>query len=155
MHVSVVGKPLAQRDADIADGNYDMVIDSGPAPSSTPWTYFDSVYRLPLQRHQQAGFNDERYSDPAAWALVEQAAATPPSRDQGGGQDLRPARGRLPPGAARDPAVVQRGLVPGQHRYWQGYPSSTSPDDEYTPVMWAGWLGSMTTVYALAQLKPR
>ena len=38
-------------------------------------------------------------------------------------------------------------------KLWQGYPSSTSRDDHYTPVMWRGWLGSTTTVLALANLE--
>ncbi len=77
---------MGSGDSDIADGNYDMVIASGPAPSSTPWTYFDSVYRLPLQGHQEPGFNAERYSDPAAWALVKRRRRPRLSDDQGGGQ---------------------------------------------------------------------
>ncbi len=127
VHVSVVAKPLAQRDIDIADGNYDMVIDNGPTPSSTPWTYFDSVYRLPVQRQQQGGINAERFSDPAAWALVEKAAVTPPSDTKAVEQNLRPARGRFSPVPPGDPPVVQRGLVPGQHLVLAGLPLEHQP----------------------------
>jgi peptide/nickel transport system substrate-binding protein len=96
VHVSVVVKPLGQRDSDIADGNYDMVIDSGPAPNSTPWTYFDSVYQLPLQGHQQPGVNAERYSDPAAWA-------TPSSRPISFRPSPRSHCGTAGPGSRRTP----------------------------------------------------
>ena len=154
VHVSVVAKPLAQRDIDIADGNYDMVIDNGPTPSSTPWTYFDSVYRLPVQRQQQGGINAERFSDPAAWALVEKAAVTPPSDTKAVEQIYAQLEADFLQSLPEIPLWYSGAWFQANTSYWQGYPSSTSPDDEYTPVMWAGWLGSMTTVYALAQLKP-
>jgi peptide/nickel transport system substrate-binding protein len=155
VHVSVVVKPLGQRDSEVADGNYDMVIDSGPTPSSTPWTYFDSVYQLPLQSHQQPGVNAERYSDPAAWALVEKAAVTPPSDAKAAGQIYAQLETDFLQALPEIPLWYSGAWFQANTTYWQGYPSSTSPKDEYTPVMWAGWLGSMTTVYALAQLKPR
>ena len=42
----------------------------------------------------------------------------------------------------------------GNTKYWTTYPSSSSSGDQNTPVMWYGYLGAMTTVYALAELKP-
>ncbi|MGP8208843.1 MAG: ABC transporter substrate-binding protein [Acidimicrobiales bacterium] len=155
IHASVVDKPIGERDADVADGDYDMVIDSGPAPSSTPWTYFDSVYRLPLQSRQQAGFNDERYSDPAAWALVQQAAATPPYAAKAAAKIYAQLEADFLQALPEIPLWYSGAWFQANTSYWQGYPSSTSPHDEYTPLMWPGWLGSMTTVYALAQLEPR
>ena len=77
VHVSTVAKPLPSQGQDVADGDYDMVIASGPPPSDTPWSYFDAVYHLPPG--PGAGLDPERYLDPAAWALVQQAAATPSS----------------------------------------------------------------------------
>ena len=41
-----------------------------------------------------------------------------------------------------------------QTSVWNNYPSNTNPSDRYTPVMWNGWLGNMTTILALAQIKP-
>ena len=38
--------------------------------------------------------------------------------------------------------------------YWKNYPASTSRQDQFTPMMGYGWLGSTTTVYTLANLKP-
>jgi peptide/nickel transport system substrate-binding protein len=155
VHVSVLVRPAAQRDADVADGNFDMVIEDGPSPSSTPWTYFDSVYRLPLRSHQGPGVNDERYSDPGAWALVQQAAATPPTAPK----VLAGIYARLEADFLKElpeiPLWYSGAWFQANTSYWHDFPSSTAREDEYTPVMWAGWLGSMTTVLALAQLKPR
>jgi peptide/nickel transport system substrate-binding protein len=153
VHVSVLVKPVAERDSDIATGNYDMVIGNGPAPSSTPWTYFDSVYRLPLQGRQGTGFNEERYSDPSAWALVQQAAVTPPDAGKTSAKLYAELEADFLQALPEIPLWYSGAWFQANTSYWQGYPSSTSRDDQYTPVMWAGWLGSMTTVYALAQLK--
>jgi peptide/nickel transport system substrate-binding protein len=155
VHVTLVEKPLGERDSDVADGGFDMVIDNGPAPSSTPWTYFDSVYRLPLQSRQPVGFNDERYSDPAAWALVQQAAATPPDAAKASARIYAELEAEFLQALPEIPLWYSGAWFQANTSYWQGYPSSTTPHDEYTPVMWPGWLGSMTTVYALAQLKAR
>ena len=155
MHVSVLVKPVTERDSDLADGNYDMVIANGPAPSSTPWTYFDSVYRLPLQRRQDPGFNEERYSDPAAWTLVQQAATTPVSASRESAKIYAQLEADFLQALPEIPLWYSGAWFQANTSHWQGYPSSTSPGDQYPPVMWAGWLGAMTTVYALAQLKPR
>jgi peptide/nickel transport system substrate-binding protein len=110
---------------------------------------------LPLQGHQQPGVNAERYSDPAAWALVEKAAATPLSDTRAAQQIYAQLETDFLQALPEIPLWYSGAWFQANTSYWQGYPSSTSPDDEYTPVMGAGWLGSMTTVYALAQLKPR
>jgi peptide/nickel transport system substrate-binding protein len=155
VHVSVLVKPLDERDADIVNGDYDMVIDNGPTISSTPWTYFDSVYQLPLHQRQSPGLNAERYSDPAAWALVQQAAATPPTAAKTSAKIYAELEADFLQALPEIPLWYSGAWFQANTSYWQGYPSSTSPGDETTPVMWTGWLGSMTTVYALAQLKPR
>ncbi len=155
VHVSTLVKPVGQRDEDVRNGNFDMVIGNGPPPSSSPWTYFDSVYQLPLHPRQEPGLNTERYSDPAAWALVQQAAATPPSAPKTAAKIYAQLEADFLQGLPEIPLWYSGAWFQANTSYWHGYPSSTTPDDEYTPVMGAGWLGSMTTVYALAQLRPR
>jgi peptide/nickel transport system substrate-binding protein len=155
VHVSTVVTPMGQRDADVATGHYDMVIDNGPAPSPTPWTYFDSVYQLPLQSRQGPGLNAERLYDPGAWALVQQAASTPPSATKVLARLYAELEADFLQALPEIPLWYSGAWFQANTSYWHGYPSSTTPDDQYTPVMWPGWLGSMTTVYALAQLKAR
>ena len=41
----------------------------------------------------------------------------------------------------------------GNTSVWSDYPASAG-SDQNMPVMWAGYLGAMTTVYALADLRP-
>ena len=154
-HVSVLVRPPGQRFEDVLNGNFDMVIANGPPPSSSPWTYFDSVYQLPVRARQEPGFNTERYSDPAAWALVEQAAATPPTEPKTATKIYAELEADFLQALPEIPLWYSGAWFQANSSYWRGYPSSTTPDDEYTPVMWPGWLGSMTTVYALAQLRPK
>jgi peptide/nickel transport system substrate-binding protein len=154
IHVTVRVVPFATRDTDLGQGNYDMAITDDTAVDPTPWGYFDAVYHLPITAAQDQGLNVERFSDPSAWALVGQAATTPLS-------DMALLRSiyavveadflqELP----EVPLWYSGAWFQASTAYWENYPSSTSRDDENTPMMAAGWLGSTTTVYALANLKP-
>ena len=153
VHVSVEAATTGTVAKDIASGHYDMVINQQVEVSSSPWQYFDTVYRLPLPAALAAGQNTERFSDPAAWALVEQAAATPASD--------RAVLSRLYDELQVDfleqlpeiPLWYTGAWFQANTKVWRGYPSSQSKGDQYTPVMWRGWLGSATTVLALAALR--
>jgi peptide/nickel transport system substrate-binding protein len=141
------------RNADLTDGSYDMAIDNNAGPDSTPWSYFERVYNLPILSKQNAQLNWERYSDPKAWALVQEAGATPLSDTS----QLNIIYGQLESRFLQDlpeiPLWYNGAWFQAQSTVWKDYPSATDPSDEYTPVMWNGWLGSMTTVYALADLR--
>jgi peptide/nickel transport system substrate-binding protein len=154
IHVSTNIVPLRTRNADIADGRYDMVINDSSGLGSSPWTYFDDIYQLPLTATQGDGANTERDSAPADWALVQEAAATPLT-------DVTALNGiyanleldflqQLP----EVPMWYTGAWFQANTQRWQNYPSSTDRRDQYTPVMWPGWLGSTTTIFALAELEP-
>ncbi len=153
IHVSVEAVPAPALSGDVASGHYDMVINPEVGISLTPWEYFDTVYRLPISSAVSAGQNTERFSAPKDSALVEQAAATP--------LEDRAALGKLYDELQVDfleqlpeiPLWYTGAWFQANTRFWKGYPSSTSRNDQYTPVMWNGWLGSMTTVLALARLR--
>jgi peptide/nickel transport system substrate-binding protein len=155
IHVTVRAVSLRARDADVAVGNYEMVINMAVGPSPTPWAYFEDVYALPVTAEQVTGANTERFSSPAAWSLVEQAAATPTTDTAA----LRNTYSKLEGDFLQDlpeiPLWYPGAWFQANTAHWQDYPASSSPRDQYTPVMWPGWLGSTTTVYALAELKPR
>ncbi len=104
-----------QRTADLTNGNYDLALDNNAGLDSSPWSYFQRVYQLPIQKEQSAQQNWERYSSPADWNLVQQAASVPAVRHRQAEPDLLLAGEGLPAAAAGDPALVQRHLVPGQH----------------------------------------
>ncbi|MHB1498318.1 MAG: ABC transporter substrate-binding protein [Acidimicrobiales bacterium] len=153
--VSVHSAPEAALRKDINSGNFDMVINSQVGLSATPWQYFETVYRLPIPAALAAGDNTERMSDPGAWALVQQAARTPLTDSATLGRLYDTLQSDFLDQLPEIPLWYTGAWFQASTRYWQGYPSSITSSDRYTPVMWPGWLGSTTTVLALAHLRRR
>jgi peptide/nickel transport system substrate-binding protein len=154
IHVSAKFVPLATRNADLSAGNYDMAIADNSGIGPTPWSYFDAVYHLPVNAVQNPGINAERYSDPSAWLLVRQAATTPVTDTA----LLRSIYAVVEADFLQELPVVplwySGAWFQASTAYWKNYPASSSRQDQFTPMMGYGWLGSTTTIYALANLKP-
>jgi peptide/nickel transport system substrate-binding protein len=154
IHVSARFVPADALEDDISSGNYDMTIADSTGLCPTPWSYYDAVYHLPINPSKTQQLNAERFSDTAAWALVRQAAVTPPTD----GALLRSIYTVLESDFLQElpevPLWYSGAWFQASTAYWQDYPSSTGRQGHYTPMMWPGWLGSTTTVYALAQLRP-
>ena len=93
-----------------------------PALDSTPWSYYQRVYALPIAKDQDSQLNWERINSPADWSLVQQAATVPLTDTAKLDSHLHPAGDRLLRPGAGDPALVQRRLVPGQHLGLVGLP---------------------------------
>ncbi len=62
---------------DTADPTFDLVINNDVQIGNTPWTYYDYIFRQPLQKGAAKNRNFESYSNPEAWALVQQLDKTP------------------------------------------------------------------------------
>ena len=62
-------------------GNFDLVIDNNYQLSDNPWTYWNGIYHLPIisSGTGQTFANYERYSNPAAWKLVQKLDHTSPA----------------------------------------------------------------------------
>jgi peptide/nickel transport system substrate-binding protein len=142
------------RTNDMIDGNYDMMIDNNAGPDSTPWSYFNRVYQQPIQKDQSAELNVERFTDNASWALVQKASTTPTSDVKALDSIYSQLETNFLQQLPEIPLWYNGAWFQGNDSQWKDYPSATNKTDEYTPVMWGGWLGAMTTVLALAQLKP-
>ena len=142
------------RTQNMINGNFDMMLDNNAQADATPWSYFDRVYQLPIQKNDGAELNVERINDPSTWALVQKAASTPTTNTAA----LSSIYGQIETNFLQKlpevPLWYNGAWFQGNTTYWKGYPSSTTPSNQYTPVMWGGWLGAMTTVYALANLRP-
>lgn len=151
--VSPIYPQSAARNANLTSGNYDLAIDNNATLDSTPWTYFQRVYNLPIAKQQTAQLNWERFSSPADWKLVQQAGSTPltdmPKLKALYGQLEKDFLQQLP----QIPIWYNGAWFQGNTTYWTGYPASGTAN-EATPVMWGGYLGAMTTVYGLAALRP-
>lgn len=143
----------AARNQDLTDGNYDLALDNNASADSTPWSYFQRIYQLPIEKEQTAQDNWERYSSPADWKLVQEAGSTPTTDtaklDSIYSQLEKDFLQQLP----EIPLWYNGAWFQGNTKYWTNYPAAGTSDDS-VPIMWYGYLGAMTTVYALADLKP-
>jgi peptide/nickel transport system substrate-binding protein len=151
--VQVVQPSYDQRTADLTNGTFDLALDNNAGLDSTPSSYFQRVYQLPIQKQQSAQQNWERINSPADWALVQQAAATPPSDSAKLKQIYSTLEKDFLTQQAQIPLWYNGVWFQGNTQYWQGFPSSDGASQNI-PAMWAGYIGAMTTVPALAQLTP-
>jgi peptide/nickel transport system substrate-binding protein len=151
--VQVTQPSYNQRTADITNGTFDLALDNNAGLDANPVSYFQRVYQLPIQKAQSAQQNWERFSSPADWALVQQAAATPPSDTAKLNQIFGTLEKDFLTQQPQIPLWYNGAWFQGNTQYWQGFPSSTG-NNQNMPVMWPGYLGAMTTVPALAQLTP-
>jgi peptide/nickel transport system substrate-binding protein len=142
-----------QRTADITNGNYDLALDNNAGLDSSPWSYFQRVYQLPIQKEQSAQENWERFSSPTDWNLVQQAASTPPSNTTQLNQVYSTLEKDFLQQQPEIPLWYNGIWFQGNTQYWSNFPSSTG-GDQNIPAMWNGYIGAMTTVPALAQLTP-
>ena len=153
INVSVIYPQANTRTANVANGNYDLQLDNNAGADSTPWSYYQRVYALPIAKNQDSQLNWERISSPADWSLVQQAATVPLTDTA----KLDSIYTQLETDFfAQEPVIplwYNGAWFQGNTSVWSDYPASTG-SDQNMPVMWAGYLGAMTTVYALADLKP-
>jgi peptide/nickel transport system substrate-binding protein len=152
--VQVTQPSFNQRTADITNGTYDLALDNNAGLDSSPWSYFQRVYQLPIQKEQSAQLNWERINSPADWNLVQQAAATAPSDTAKLNQIYSTLEKDFLQTLPEIPLWYNGVWFQGNTQYWSNFPSSTSSDNQNMPAMWNGYIGAMTTVIGLAQLKP-
>jgi peptide/nickel transport system substrate-binding protein len=153
INVQIVEPTANQRTADLTSGNYDLALDNNASLDSSPWSYFQRVYQLPIQSQQTSTLNWERANQPADWAIVQRIAATSPSDTSTLDSDYATLEKDFLQQQPEIPLWYNGVWFQGNTQYWQDYPSSTG-SDQYVPAMWRNYLGALTTVYALAQLTP-
>jgi len=144
----------AARNTNLTDGTYDLALDNNATVAATPWSYFDRVFQLPILKQQTAQLNWERYSDPAAWALVQKIGTVVPTDTTAIQALYTQLETIFLQNLPEIPLWYNGAWAQFNTTYWHDYPTSTTPNDQYTPVVWGGWLGNMTTVLALAQIEP-
>jgi peptide/nickel transport system substrate-binding protein len=154
INVTPIYPQYAARTTDLTSGHYDLALDNNASADSTPWSYFQRVYNLPIQAQQTAQDNWERYSSPADWKLVQEAASTPTSDTTKLDSIYSQLESDFLQQLPEIPVWYNGAWFQGNTQYWTNYPSASSSADQNTPVMWYGYLGAMTTVYALAALQP-
>jgi peptide/nickel transport system substrate-binding protein len=141
------------RTQNVTDGNFDLQLDNNAGLDATPWSYYQRVYELPINKQQTSQLNWERFSSPTDWKLVQEAGTVPLTDTA----KLDSLYSQLETDFFQQEPVIplwyNGAWFQGNTEYWQDYPSSAG-SDQNIPVMWAGYIGAMTTVYALAALQP-
>jgi peptide/nickel transport system substrate-binding protein len=151
--VTPIYPQYAARTSDLTSGKYDLALDNNAGLDATPFSYFQRVYNLPIQAQQTAQLNWERFNSPADWTLVQEAGATPVTDTAKLTQIYSQLEKDFLQQLPEIPVWYNGAWFQGSTQYWKSYPASGTTD-ENTPVMWGGYLGAMTTIYALAALSP-
>ena len=133
-------------------GNYDLALDNNAALASTPWSYFQRVYQLPIAKQQTAQLNWERFNSPKDWSLVQQAGTTPLADTAKLNAIYSQLEADFLQQLPQIPVWYNGAWFQGNNQYWTNYPASGTAN-QATPVMWPNYLGAMTSIYGLASLK--
>ncbi|HET9115056.1 MAG TPA: ABC transporter substrate-binding protein [Gaiellaceae bacterium] len=134
-------------------GHFDLALDNHWQISDNPWTYWNGIFHLPILTTGtgQVNFNFERYSNPKAWALVQELDKTPLNNKN---------RIEFINNQLQTILMKNLPLIPlwynGQWAQfttlrWTNWPNSTNR--QFTPVMWGGYL-QMTGIDMITHLKP-
>ena len=136
---------------DTADPTFDLVINNDVQIGNTPWTYYDYIFRQPLQKGAAKNRNFESYSNPDAWALVQQLDKTP-MEDQATMKSLCSKLQKI--------FLTELPLIPlwynGEwsqvnNSVWTNWPSDKGV--QVQPATWNGYW-NMGAIYMLTNLKP-
>jgi peptide/nickel transport system substrate-binding protein len=133
-------------------GNFDMVINNDRQVSNTPWTYYDYIFRLPIQ-DAQTTTNFGRYENPEAWELVQQLDQTPVDDLDG----MRAIMSQLQRIHLTDLPIIPLWYNGMWSQYsnavWTNWPSAEEGANHYLPATWNGYW-NMTAILMLTELEP-
>jgi peptide/nickel transport system substrate-binding protein len=133
-----------------ADPTFDLVINNDVQIGSTPWTYYDYIFRQPLQPAASRNRNYEQYSNPTAWALVQKLDQTPVEDTAA----MKSIISQLQKIQLTDEPVIplwyngEWSQVNGSH--WTNWPSDKG--NQVQPATWNGYW-QMGAIYMLTGLK--
>lgn len=132
-------------------GNFDLVINNEKQISSTPWEYFDYMFRLPIEE-QQVTSNFARYENEDAWDLVQQFDQTPSDDPEA----LQEIASQLEEIFLTDLPVIplwyNGAWSQANTSVWSNWPAADG-ENNTLPVTWNGFW-NMTGVLMLAELEP-
>jgi peptide/nickel transport system substrate-binding protein len=143
------------RTSDLTNATYDLAIDNNQGASSDPYAYFQRVYRLPLNSTTAAAQDNwERFKSAAAWGDVLRLNSTPISDGAARTRLFSALETNFLQNLPEIPLWYNGAWAQYYTGQWKDWPTSTNKHDNYEPVMWRGYLGNMTTILGLANLRP-
>ena len=131
-------------------GKFDLVINNERQIGNTPYTYYDYLFRLPIQK-QQTVVNFSRYSNPRAWDLTTQLNKVKTTEVAKAKRIHTQLQRIILEDLPAIPLWYNGMWAQYNTSVWTNFPRSTGP--QATPSTWNGYL-NMTGVDALAALKP-
>jgi peptide/nickel transport system substrate-binding protein len=152
IHAKAYFPSFTTRETNLQDAKYDFSLDNNASIAADPYPYFYREFRLPISKVQTATYNWERDNNPAAWALVKQLN-TLPMTDKTARQAVFNKLETIELQTLPEIPLWYNGAwAQFNSSEWTHWPGANKSGDQYTPVMWAGWLGQMTTVLALSHI---
>lgn len=133
-------------------GQFDLVINNDKQIANTPWTYYDFIFRLPIQ-DSQTTTNFGRFESQEAWDLVQQLDKTPVDDLKG----MQAIASKL-----QTIQLEEMPLIPlwynglwsqANTTTWTNWPSSAEDANHYLPATWRGYW-NMTGTMTLTELEP-
>ncbi|TDQ52368.1 ABC transporter substrate-binding protein [Actinorugispora endophytica] len=132
-------------------GDFDLVINNERQISNTPWTYYDYMFRLPVQESQTT-VNFGRYENEEVWELVGELDRTPVEDTEA----ILEITGRLQQIHLEEMPIIPlwyNGLwSQTSNTVWTNWPSSET-DNHYLPSTWRGYF-QLGGILMLTELEP-
>jgi peptide/nickel transport system substrate-binding protein len=149
--ISVAFPSYNDRTDKIQKGTFDLAIVNDAQISNTPWTYYNWMFRQPIQAVQNAG-NDGRYKNAKLWSLVQQLDATSTSNVV----TMKKIISQIQTIQLQDVPIIplwyNGAWSQASNAVWTNWPSSAATSPHYFPVTWGGYW-NMGTVLMLTELK--
>ena len=130
-------------------GDFDLVLANDRQISNTPWSYYDYVYRLPIQDNQTT-VNYGRINDPAAWDLTKQLDKTPADDTEQMQAVLSKLQSRFLDTMPVIPLWYNGLWAQWNESRWTNFPSSEG--NQVLPAMWRNYL-QMTGIDMVTHLR--
>ncbi|MEV0146114.1 MULTISPECIES: ABC transporter substrate-binding protein [unclassified Nonomuraea] len=133
-------------------GDFDLLLNNERQLSNTPWTYYDYIFQLPVQKTQNT-VNFGRYENKQAWRLVQQLDQVRTDDVAG----MKKITSQLQKIHLEELPVIPlwyNGLwAQSSTSVWKNWPSAKPGAPKSAPVMWHNWLelGGFET---LTQIQP-
>jgi peptide/nickel transport system substrate-binding protein len=133
-------------------GQFDLVLNNERQLSNSPWTYYDYIFQLPVQKTQNT-VNFGRYQNKEAYGLVNQLGGAR-TDDQAGMKKLTSRIQQIQLAEMPIIPLWYNGLwAQSTTGTWKNWPSDAPGAPKSAPSLWRNWLelGGFET---LTQLKP-